>query len=150
MDEFKPQKQLKPSEQSKPSEPGSTLLFWAESLTVISLFTLLGVDLDAQAIAAQTGNELLKAAQSRTERPVIDPKKSCPNKLVTNQVLVDSLINAGLPANATIIDFIDHEIRYYADDCTDISTLRVKYTGNGYLAVGLRAPTLPTKIKPKN
>ena len=136
--------------QLAPSEPGPTPLFLTESLTVVLLLSALGVDLDPQAMASQTGDVLFKATQSLSQRPAGNSPKSCPNDLATNPVLEALLIKAGLPANATIISIIGHKVRYYVDDCKEVFTVEIQYTGNRYRISGLRAPTLPTKTKPKN
>ena len=145
MEEPKPQKQ-----QIIPPGLESALQDWGESLTVILLVSALCVDLDPRAMASQTGDLLLNAAQSRSQRTPAQLPKICPNNSVTNEVLVASLIKAGLPTNATVISFIGHKVRYYLGDCKDVLTVDVKYTGNRYLAVAMKAPEIPTKIKPKN
>ena len=145
MEEPKPQKQ-----QIIPPEPGSTLLLLAESLPSILTMVVLYNLLSGQTAIAQTQNIPSGFTLPPYEGALkINLPKSCAN-LVTNPEIVASLIKAGLPANATVISFIGHKVRYHLGDCKDVFTADVKYTGNGYLAVGLRAPTLPTKIKPKN
>lgn len=151
MERLKLPEQLIPSEQSKPSEPGSTLLFWAESSTSIFFMAVLYTVLNAQMAVAEIENKVLTFTPSAYKGGLeIKLPKSCPNDLVTNQGLKILLFKAGLPANAKFISITGRRVRYYTDNCEETFTVDIQHTRSGHLALAMKAPTLPTKIKPKN
>ncbi|MBC7406377.1 MAG: hypothetical protein H7230_02825 [Candidatus Parcubacteria bacterium] len=140
-------------EQLIPPGLESALQDWGDLLLPPLLIAVLSILYLAQTATAGVESRSSDFKHSQYDGALeINPPKSFPNDLVTNPVLealaMNMLIQAGI-TDATIIRFdLQYGIRYCVGESKEVLVFKTKHQ-NGQL-FPMKAPTLPTKTKPKN